>query len=34
VAGRYGMQLDMEADRFTIPNVSTLTATVRKELGR
>jgi eukaryotic-like serine/threonine-protein kinase len=34
VSGRYGMQLDMEADRFTIPNVATLKATLAKELGR
>ena len=34
VASLYGMQLDMEADRFTIPDVAALTAKLRQELGR
>jgi hypothetical protein len=34
VTGRYGMELDMEADRLTIPDVAKLTATLKKELNR
>ena len=34
VASRYGMQLDMEADRFTIPNIAELTARLKRELHR
>jgi serine/threonine-protein kinase len=34
VATRYGMQLDIEGNRLTIPNVDELTATLRRELAR
>ena len=34
VAARYGMDLDMEANRFTIPDVAGLIATLKTELGR
>jgi eukaryotic-like serine/threonine-protein kinase len=34
VTARYGMQLDLEANRFTIPDLATLTARLRAELAR
>jgi eukaryotic-like serine/threonine-protein kinase len=34
VASRYGLLLDLEADRLTIPDVPALTAKLRAELGR
>ncbi|MEA2747716.1 MAG: eukaryotic-like serine/threonine-protein kinase [Myxococcales bacterium] len=34
VATRYGMQLDMEADRLTIPDVAALSAKLKAELAR
>jgi CRP-like cAMP-binding protein len=34
VSSRYGMQLDMEADRLTIPNVAALRANLQRDLGR
>ncbi len=34
VAERYGMQLDMKADRLTIPNIATLTAHLKSDLNR
>ena len=34
LAERYGMVLDLEADRLTIPDAAALTATLKKELGR
>ena len=34
VAARYGMTLDLEANRFTIPNLAALTAKLRAELTR
>jgi len=34
VAARYGMELDMEANRFAIPDVAALAATLRRELNR
>ena len=34
VATRYGMQLDVEADRLTIPNVAALTARLKTDLRR
>lgn len=34
VSAQYGMQLDMEADRFTIPNVVELMERLKKDLAR
>ncbi len=34
IAARYGMILDIEADRLTIPDLARLKATLAKELGR
>jgi serine/threonine-protein kinase len=34
VTSRYGLTLDLEADRLTIPDVAALTATLKRELGR
>ena len=34
VATRYGLVLDIEGDRFTIPDVAALTAKLKQELGR
>jgi serine/threonine-protein kinase len=34
VSTRYGMQLDLDSDRLTIPDARALTATLKKELGR
>ena len=31
---RYGMQLDLEANVFTIPNIDAVTARLRTELAR